>query len=288
METVTQEAGDLECECYAAARPAGSPLKDARLRDPRPGGEPGPRLAWSPRGRNGKQRGEAAAAFQLGGWRRPGRAPGAARPPRLRPRPPSGSQRRPAGTLPQPGSGRSWEPLCPLPTTAKCPLSRAPAVPTPHPRISSRRTRQLPLRPPTPGPLLQAWRTLGSPGPASCAAPSRGPAGLQPRSAPRRSRTPEQAPSQTGPFGSRVLVVLLVLVLVACTAHQHTLQHTHLTQQCKTHAQHTQPAHTTNRTPEAHARVANKVTHPNNTSQGNATWHTYPYNQQTPNHTKST
>jgi hypothetical protein len=47
------------------------------------GSRPAPRP--NPRGRNGKQRGKAAAAFQLGGWRLAGRAPGAARPPRLGP-----------------------------------------------------------------------------------------------------------------------------------------------------------------------------------------------------------
>lgn len=77
---------------------------------------PGPGLlrSWSPRGRNGKRRGEAEAAFQLGGWRRPGRAPGALRPPELGPRPPSGSHRGTARTFPQPGG--PWKHLNLSPT----------------------------------------------------------------------------------------------------------------------------------------------------------------------------
>lgn len=70
---------------------------------------------------------------------------------------PAARSAAPPGHSPSPAPAAPGKPLCPLPTTAKCPLSRAPAVPTPHPRVSSRRTRQLPLRPPTPGPLLQAW-----------------------------------------------------------------------------------------------------------------------------------
>lgn len=60
-------------------RTEGSPTRSSEVSR-----RPGPR----PPGRNGKRRGEAKAAFQLGGWRRPGRASGALRSPQLLPRPP--------------------------------------------------------------------------------------------------------------------------------------------------------------------------------------------------------
>lgn len=124
----------------------------------------GLRPAWSPRGCNGKRRAEAAAAFQLGGWRRPGRAPGGVRPPQLRPRPRSRST---AGTLQRPCKHLSLPPahdhrasilrsarsfnsrLSNFPSLHATPPPAAHSTPAPGPAGPSRRTRlPPPQRPP--------------------------------------------------------------------------------------------------------------------------------------------
>lgn len=99
---------------------------------------PGLFPSWSPRDSTGKRRGEAEAAFQLGGWRRPGRAPRALRPPELGPRPPSGSHRGTARTFPQPGG--PWK----------------------HLNLSPTHDHQVSTLHSVPDSSLQTWMSLGS------------------------------------------------------------------------------------------------------------------------------
>lgn len=116
------------------------------LSDPRSLGEPGrsrPAPRQSHRGLQGERGGEAAVAFQLFGWRRPGRAPEAARPPRLRPVLLAASS---SATAPRPSAGGHPEHLI---------LNYHSQVPTlPHstPSLHPRLRRSLQLRSTAPVP----------------------------------------------------------------------------------------------------------------------------------------